>query len=215
MTTLQEIWPLFDLRLNTPRLELRAITDEDIPHYVDAALSGIHPADEMPFALPWSIAEPDVLALETARWIWTARADTTPDHWVIPCGVWQDGVLLGVQDLVGKKFGDLHTVETGSWLRHSAQAQGIGKEMRAAVLQYAFDYLGAEFAVSEANTTNPASLGVSHALGYQDNGVGLHTWAPGKVQTTLNLRLAARNFRRPDWTVQVSGHAAVAHFLGI
>ncbi|NUP58348.1 MAG: N-acetyltransferase, partial [Pseudarthrobacter sp.] len=49
MTTISSIWPLFDLRLNTPRLELRPITDQDIPAAVDAARSGIHDAARNPF----------------------------------------------------------------------------------------------------------------------------------------------------------------------
>ena len=51
MTTLSEVWPLFSLRITTPRLELRPVRDEDLPGVIDAALSGIHDPGVMPFAV--------------------------------------------------------------------------------------------------------------------------------------------------------------------
>ena len=44
--------------------------------------------------------------------------------------------------------------------------------MRGAVLALAFDGLGAESATTEAFVDNPASAGVSRALGYRPNGTG-------------------------------------------
>ncbi|MFI5085998.1 MAG: GNAT family N-acetyltransferase [Actinomycetales bacterium] len=216
MTTLTEIWPFFGLTLRTPRLELRVIRDEDIPRYADAALSGIHPPDEMPFTVPWTRAPAAELRVETARWVWQSRIGTGPARWIIPFGVWNaDGDFLGAQDLMATNFANLRTVSSGSWLKQSVQGQGLGSEMRAAVLGYAFDFLGAGFALSEANTDNTRSLGVSHSLGYRDNGVGLSSWKDGEVQAKQQLRLAAADFRRPGWTVGVSGHAAVARFLDL
>lgn len=46
--------PLFGLVLKTPRLVLRPVWDEDINGMADAAVAGIHPEDEMPFAFPWT-----------------------------------------------------------------------------------------------------------------------------------------------------------------
>jgi RimJ/RimL family protein N-acetyltransferase len=43
--------------------------------------------------------------------------------------------------------------------------------MRAAVLQLAFDGLGAERAISGAFRDNASSISVSRALGYEENGV--------------------------------------------
>jgi RimJ/RimL family protein N-acetyltransferase len=42
--------------------------------------------------------------------------------------------------------------------------------MRSAVLGFAFDHLGAEWATSGAFTHNPASAAVSRSLGYEENG---------------------------------------------
>ena len=60
---------------------------------------------------------------------------------------------------------------TRVWLGQRYQGQGLGTEMRSAVLHLGFAGLGAEFAVSEAFTDNLASLGVSRKLGYLPDGI--------------------------------------------
>jgi RimJ/RimL family protein N-acetyltransferase len=62
-------------------------------------------------------------------------------------------------------------VHTGSWLGRDHQGQGIGTQMRAAVLWLAFAGLGAESACSGAFEDNLASIAVSRKLGYQDDGI--------------------------------------------
>jgi RimJ/RimL family protein N-acetyltransferase len=57
------------------------------------------------------------------------------------------------------------------WIGLEYQGQGIGTEMRAAVLYLAFAGLGADYALSGAFTDNPASLAVSRKLGYGEDGV--------------------------------------------
>jgi RimJ/RimL family protein N-acetyltransferase len=71
---------------------------------------------------------------------------------------------------MAQQFPVLKEVSTGSWLTASVQGRGIGREMRAAVLQLAFDGLGAEIARSAAFVDNPASRAVSRAIGYRENG---------------------------------------------
>ena len=77
---------------------------------------------------------------------------------------------IGIQELRATGFPTLRTVETGSWLGRAFQGQGIGTEMRAAVLALAFDGLGAEVASSGAMDGNAASRRVSEKLGYEPNG---------------------------------------------
>ncbi|HKU36102.1 MAG TPA: GNAT family protein, partial [Paenarthrobacter sp.] len=146
MTSLASIWPPFGLVLTTPRLILRPILDADIPAAVAAARSGIHEPGKSPFSTPWAELPDDELAPNMAQWYWRCRARFAPDDWTLLLGVWQDGELLGVQDLGAKNFAALKTVSTGSWLKQAAQGRGVGKEMRAAVVSYAFDYLKAEVA---------------------------------------------------------------------
>jgi RimJ/RimL family protein N-acetyltransferase len=214
MTSLAALWPPFDLVLCTPRLLLRPIQDSDICTAVQAALDGIHPEGKMPFSHPWTDVSPEELHINTARRIWQARAESNPQKWSLHFGVWRDKEFLGCQDMSAQGFSHLRTVSTGSWLRQDAQGQGFGKEMRAAALLYAFDWLGAETAVSEAAVWNASSLGVSASLGYEANGIFRESWRPSEVTEVQYLRLEAEKFKRPAWTLSVSGHARCAEYLG-
>lgn len=212
MTSLSTVWPLFGLRLSTPRLELRPIADQDIPAAVAAAASGIHDPGRNPFSNPWTALPSDQLGPNMARWYWRCRAEASPENWTLLLGIWHEGSFIGCQDVGARDFSSLRTVTTGSWLKQSVQGRGLGKEMRAAVVLYAFDWLGAEVAESEAAAWNEASLGVSRALGYESNGTSRKTWG-GVVETLQHVRVTPETFRRPDWPLQVQGHAAAAGLL--
>lgn len=214
MTLLTSLWPLFDLTLTTPRLVLRPITDDDIPAAVAAALSGVHDPARSPFSMPWTELPADELGPNMARWYWRCRGEFTPEEWTLLLGIWHDGEFIGCQDVGAKDFATLKTVSTGSWLRHSVQGQGLGKEMRAAVALYAFDWLKAEVAESDAAVWNSASLGVSRSLGYEPNGIFRQGWG-GKLEEVQKVRLTPETFKRPAWTLQVNGHEPAAKFLGI
>ncbi|WP_461174312.1 GNAT family N-acetyltransferase [Arthrobacter sp. Z1-9] len=214
MTSLSDVWPLFGLKLATPRLELRPIRDEEIPAAVAAAQSGIHEAGRSPFSTPWTGLPADELGPNMARWYWRCRAECSPESWTLLLGIWHDGGFIGCQDVGSKDFAALKTVTTGSWLKQSVQGRGFGKEMRAAVALYSFDWLGAEAAESEAATWNEPSLGVSRALGYELNGTTRQAWGT-KVETVQHVRLTPETFKRPDWTLQVEGHEPAARFLKV
>src|SRR3954464_14898605 len=162
--------PPFGLVLTTPNLQLRPISDRDIPSAVAAARSGVHEPGRNPFSNSWTEALPNELGTSMAQWYWRCRGGMTPTDWTLPLGIWHQNDFIGCQDVVAKDFAMLKTVSTGSWLRQSAQGRGLGKEMRAAVALYAFDWLGAEVAESEAAAWNHQSLGVSRSLGYELNG---------------------------------------------
>ena len=212
MTTLAEIWPPFGLTLTTPRLTLRPVLDADIPAAVAAARSGVHEPGKSPFSTPWTELPDDELAPNMAQWYWRCRAGFTPESWTLLLGVWHNEDLLGVQDIGAKNFNTLKTVSTGSWLKQAAQGQGFGKEMRAAVVSYAFDYLEAEVAESEAATWNKQSLGVSLSLGYELNGLVRDGWGD-KVEEVQRVRLTPETFNRPDWTLKVQGHEELKTYL--
>ena len=138
----------------------------------------------------------------------------SPQDWTLLLGIWHDGEFIGCQDIEAKDFATLKTVSTGSWLRQSVHGRGFGKEMRAAVALYAFDWLGAEVAESEAAAWNQQSLGVSRSLGYELNGITRAAWG-GKRQEVQKVRLTPATFKRPDWNLKVEGHEATAKYLGI
>ncbi|GAB3280656.1 GNAT family protein [Sinomonas notoginsengisoli] len=216
MDPLEELWPVFGLRLLTPNLVLRPLRDEDIPRYVEAAASGIHShaPGRTPFGAPWD--ESPALPANTARWIWECRLRSSPEDWIVMFGIFtHDGAFLGSQDVVAKDFPGLRTIRTGSWLRRDAQGRGLGTEMRAAVLMWAFDLLGAQVATTSAWDWNAPSLAVSRKLGYEPNGEGRHSPRPGVVERELRLRLPREALRRPTWDLEVRGQEAAAAFLGI
>jgi RimJ/RimL family protein N-acetyltransferase len=214
MTTISDVWPLFGLTLATPRLELRPVQDDDLPALVEAASTGIHEAGRNPFSTAWAEAPLEELGPRMAQWHWRCRAESSPESWTLLLGIWHGNELIGCQDVGAKDFGTLKTVTTGSWLKQSVQGQGLGKEMRAAVVLYAFDWLGAEVAESEAALWNESSLGVSRSLGYDLNGITRKAWGP-KVETVQHVRLTPDSFKRPDWELRVEGHEAAAKFLNI
>ena len=165
-----QFWPLFDLQLVTKRLVLRPPRDEDFAGLIDATDAGIHGPEEMPFSVPWTDVEPSARRIMSAQHWWAQRANWTSEDWHLGLAVFLEGRPVGVQSILGKHFPTLKEVSTGSWLTKSAQGRGIGREMRAAVLQLAFEGLGAEIARSGAFVDNPASLAVSRAIGYRENG---------------------------------------------
>ena len=165
--SLAEYWPIFGLQLATPRLVLTPLQDDDLVETLDLILAGIHDSGRMPFKTPWTDAPRDELIANTLRYYWSSRAGWTSAAWTVPFVVRRSGVLVGMQDLVGKDFSSPKRCRTGSWLGAAHQGSGIGTEMREAVLQFAFDHLKAERADSGAFLDNPASLRVSEKLGYR------------------------------------------------
>jgi len=212
---LEDVWPLFALRLVTPRLVLRPVRDDDLPGLVEAALAGIHEPDRMPFGVPWTDEAPERLARSFAAFHWGVRARMTRENWGVSFAVLRDGVPIGIQDLTARSFAARRTVETGSWLTASAQGQGLGTEMRAGLLLFAFDDLGAQWAESSAAAWNAPSLAVSSRLGYERNGVSRAQTRPGEVVDEVRVRVASEQFRRPDWELVTHGVASArAQLLG-
>jgi RimJ/RimL family protein N-acetyltransferase len=124
----------------------------------------------MPFGFAWTDIQPPHFERNFMQYHWNSRGTWGADLWVLDFAVWAEGTLVGTQGLRGEKFNVMRTVGTGSWLGREYQGQGIGKEMRSAVLSFAFDYLGADWATTSAFMDNVSSSGVSRALGYVEDG---------------------------------------------
>lgn len=173
-TVAHPYWPLFDLRVRTPRLELRPPTDEDLLAVADLAAHGVHDPEMMPFSTPWTDAPSPDLERGALQWNWRQRAEWARDNWALGFVVVRrepEPTIVGVQDLFAKNFRTTRVAESGSWLGRDHQGQGIGKEMRAAVLHFAFVGLGARWCETFAWEDNASSLGVTERLGYEPNGV--------------------------------------------
>jgi RimJ/RimL family protein N-acetyltransferase len=185
---LKDHWPLFGLRLRTPRLELRVPDLDDLGALADLAAAGVHDPAVQPFAAGWTDAEPEQVARNVLQWQWSMMGRWSPQDWGLQFVAVAGGRVIGTQALDGRDFAVLRQVGTGSWLGREFHGQGYGTEMRAAVLHLAFDGLHAEYATSEAFADNDASYGVSRKLGYIDNGVERHL-VRGKPVVGRRLRL--------------------------
>jgi len=175
--------PLTRLRLRTPRLELRLPTRAEARRLFAVAEAGIHDPGVMPFEVPWTDD------LDEAAFVAYSTASTAGS---IRFVAFLDGEPIGVQGL------EVHPewVATGSWLGAAYQGGGLGTEMRAAVLTYAFDHRDAAVARSGAIQGNPQSLGVSRKLGYEV--VGAHVVSPrGEPLEHTDVELRRERFRSP------------------
>ncbi|MGH9038852.1 MAG: GNAT family N-acetyltransferase [Acidimicrobiia bacterium] len=184
-------WPLFNLRVRTPRVELRCPGEEDLIALARLAGEGIHAPGEMPFLTPWSVGEN--VAQSVLQWHWRQRAAWTPDDWSLELVVVAGGEVVGTQGMAARDFRVVRVVHSGSWLGRRHQGQGLGKEMRAAMLHLAFAGLGAESAQSGAFVDNGRSLAVSRALGYREDGENIRN-RQGVTTREVRFRL-----ERPDW----------------
>jgi RimJ/RimL family protein N-acetyltransferase len=188
-------WPLFDVAIRTPRLEVRYPDDSLLIELATVAAQGVHDPDEMPFLAPWTRAKSPELERSAFKHWWGHRASWTPENWHFVGAVVVDGSAVGVQDLFARSFAVTKSVTTGSWLGRAHQGQGIGKEMRAAVLHLAFVTLGAQVAYSGAFEDNVASSEVSRSFGYVENGDEIVN-REDKSARVVRLKLARDRWER-------------------
>ncbi|MEU4739900.1 GNAT family protein [Actinosynnema sp. NPDC023658] len=197
-------WPFRNLVLRTPRLELRPDDDEGLLELVDVVLDGVHPPDRMPFGVEWTDAPREQLGTNALQHHWRVRSELSPQRWTLNFLIRLAGRVVGAQSLGADDFPVLREVATGSWVGLRHQGRGIGAEMRAAVLAFAFDHLGAVAARSSAFDDNLASHRVSRKLGYRPDGTFSQV-RRGEAARQTRLLLTPEEFRRPDWELAVSG----------
>lgn len=191
-------YPPLDVRVVTPRLELRGATDDLLERLAPVVRSGKATADPPPWDDPSAFYESDADG-RVHKWlqgIWRGRGTVRPEVWRLYFVVIVGDEPIGMQDLIGDQFDSFGTVETSSWVSSDARRRGIGTEMRSAILHLAFDGLGAEEAHSEAAIDNAGSNGVSERLGYERNGTA---WATHQGQPVLGQRW---RLRRETWAAQ-------------
>jgi RimJ/RimL family protein N-acetyltransferase len=186
---------LWDIRVRTPRLELRLPTEDELVTLFRVAEGGIHPPDEMPFYVPWTDDLRLEPFLEFHRGAWTAWR---PERWSLNLIAFLDGRPIGSQGIEAADFETKRTVETGSWLGAPHQGQGLGTEQRAAVLELAFEGLGADAAVSGSFVHNVKSQRVSEKLGYRRTGTRTLE-SRGEAVEHYDYRL-----ERGDWIAPVA-----------
>ena len=184
-----EHWPLFGLRLHTPRLELRLPDLDDLAQLAEVAAAGVHDPGRQPFAVPWTEGTPDrgrpqhaaVALVQWGRW--------TPADWSLQPGD------------AGRGPGHRHPGDRREAVRDAARGRhrlvaragaGTGRATARRCGRRSSSWpspgSGAEYATSEAFADNAASYGVSRALGYADNGIARHV-VRGRAIEGRRLRL--------------------------
>jgi RimJ/RimL family protein N-acetyltransferase len=168
----------------------------------------------MPFGFPWTDVPASELGINTLRHFWSQRATLRPGDWKLNFLIRVDGKVIGEQSIEARDFAVTREVSTGSWLGQRYQGRGYGTEMRAAVLSFAFDHLGALQARTSAYADNAASLHVSRSLGYVDDGT-LRDSRRGEPAIQLRLLLTADRFAsfRPHWKLEADGVEACLPLL--
>ena len=210
------IWPLFDLRVSTPRLTLRYLTDELGVQLAELAALGIHERETMPFSEPWTDVAPPELQRNSLRYFWRCRAETTVDSWHLNFAVLeQGGDVVGACSMDATDFPTARTATTGSWLGRRHQGQGLGREMRQAALHLIFAGLNGERATTRAWHDNVASLRVTRSLPYTEDG------AAQEMRRDREDTMLAFSMTRWQWEpirrndIQIDELSAVRKFLGI
>ena len=205
---------MFDIRLTTPDLELRHLREADL-----GELAAIFPQDvELdPSSTTYDGLDPTWnRRVGVYQTYWQGRAGWRPESWALSFGIFLDGQLVGYQGLEGEDFSTLRTVDSSSFLTSAVRGRGLGKQMRAAVLTLAFGPLGARFAITSAWSDNHASLGVSRAIGYVENGVTTDR-RDDVAGEMAHLRLTRERWMASDWPEQVTvtGVAECMVFFGL
>lgn len=212
---IEDIWPLFALRIVAGPLELAPVSDGDIPALVSVASAGIHAPETMPFAFPWTDAPAADLGRNMAVYYWRTRAELSPARRTLDLIVRWRGEVVGVQGFSTENYLVTRTGETGSWLGLGHQGQGIGTVMRQTLCAFVFDHLDAEEVTSAAYVDNPASMAVSKKVGYSTNGQFREERRPGELAISEKLTLNNRDLIRHGFDLQVEGVPSVRHFLGL
>ncbi len=197
-------WPLTRLRLRTAGLELRLPSQSDLDALATLAAAGVHDDAVQPFAVPWTDADPPDRARGTLQYHWSKWAAWKPAAWSLDLVVVRDGTVVGTQGIGAKDFAIVREVSSGSWLGRAFHGQGMGTEMRAAILHLAFAGLGAQYALSSAFSDNPASRAVSRKLGYEPDGISRQV-RRGQPATEVRFRLSRETWaarRRVPVTIE-------------
>jgi RimJ/RimL family protein N-acetyltransferase len=188
-----DVSALWDIRVRTPRLELRLPSDDELEEFFDLAAAGIHPPEDMPFAFNWTDTLEHDAFVEFHRSAWR---DWSPELWRCHFVTFLDSRVIGTQGVESKEFAATRTVGTGSWLGQAFQGRGYGTEQRAAVLEFAFRGLGAKVAITGAVVSNSRSQRISEKLGYTVTGMS-EVSPRGEPVQHYDYRLENKDWRCP------------------
>src|ERR1035437_10154726 len=207
-------WPLFDLRLRTPRLELRLPTDDDLITLANVARDGVVDEGRTVFMVPWHELPSPAFERQFLLHCWSARGNWSPDRWSLVLAAVVDGQQVGMQEILANDFAVRRVVSSGSWLGRRYHGSGYGTEVRAAVLSLAFEGLGALVAESGYFEGNAPSARVSEKLGYMANGDETYS-VSGKPVVEHRVRVTPETWRRDLVPVTIEGLEPCRNLFGV
>jgi RimJ/RimL family protein N-acetyltransferase len=206
---------ILDIRIRTERLELRLPDLELLDDLATLAAVGIHSPEGMPFSVPWTDQPSPQLERSAILWNLLQLGNWRPEAWSFNSVVLCAGKVVGSQGISATDFAVTGVFSTGSWLGRAYQGQGLGREMRAAILHFGFAGLGGRTALSGAFRDNLPSLGVSRSLGYQENGE-LVVARQGLPAEQVSLRLSREQWERGERPqVRIEGLEGCRDFFGV
>lgn len=198
------LYPPFGLLVTAGDIALRLLRDSDLPAYAELVSSPLFADESADFVFDWWLKEPEPRLRNGLRWLWKSRSEIAPEEWKLSLGVFEDGRLIGFQDMSAQKFATLGVITSGSYLHLEDQGRGIGTLMRQMALVLAFDHLGALRAQSMAAHGNARSLSVSRRCGYALDGTSVA--ANGEKRLEMQrVVVTPTTFIRPDVEVKVAG----------
>jgi RimJ/RimL family protein N-acetyltransferase len=212
VVALVDLWPVSGIRLRTADLDLRVITEADLPEVVVALPDDVEmdPAATTYAGLDRRAGRGAVVA----QAYWGAMGTWSPGEWRLPFLVRRRDRVVGIQWLEGPAFLADQTVDSASWLCVRDRGRGYGQQMRGAVLELAFRHLGASAAISSAVLTNAASLGVSRSLGYVETHTSVLEHS-GETLQHVRLERAAWESSGRGRAVRILGADAALPFFGL
>lgn len=200
---MEDLWPLFGLRIQSDRVALRLPCESEIFDLARLAAQGVHGPLERPFLTPWAEGSSEERGQFVLKEHWTSLGQWKVDSWQLNLGVFADDQAIGVVSLRARDFPVVREMTSSSWLGVGHHRKGLGTEARRGILALAFNKLNAEAALSEVFQDNEASQGVSRKLGYVHDGLSRDR-REDEVATSDRLRLG-----RDQWT-EGAGQAQVS-----
>ena len=217
----EDVWPPYGIKLSWRGITLRPVRPADAVGLGRILDAGILPPSQYHF-MGGMFKKEAVNEAAWARQVLRYEADLIrrwrTDSWKLQFAVSIEDRLIGCQSIEADKFPSDRCFETGSYLAAPVQGRGIGRIMRAMIIEFGFRCLDGRVAVSGYHPENAASAAVSRHLGYQATGCQEESWRDQTVRYQI-VSLSSDNWptHRPDGLdeMQISGIEAFKQFIDI
>ncbi len=163
-------WPLFDLRIRTPRLELRLPRDDDLYALIDAFQSGVHDPATMPFLVPWTDTPSPRREREALQWWWSQRAGWKPEAWNLTLCCVVDGRSSACRTSTPTTSPPAGWSPPARGWRSPTRGKASARRCALRCCTWPSSVWERRAPRPGPSTTTQPSLAVTRALGYQPNG---------------------------------------------